>query len=86
MPCIPRAEPPPGLPESPSSHFSIIDTGRVLPNAPIGDSFGLGDAGDVLSSLDLLEPDLGVMFEFKTALTGVATSSFITPFGVLPPA
>jgi len=85
MPCTPSAEAPSVLPVSPSSHLSIIDTGRALAGAPSGTTFDIGDAGDVLSNLDLLEPDLGVMFELKNALTGVDTASFEESFDLLGP-
>lgn len=39
----------------------------------------------MLSNLDLLEPDLGVMFELKNALTGVDTSSVGQSFRFLGP-
>lgn len=87
MPWTPRAEAPSDLPINPSSQLSIIDTGRALAGGPSGAEFDIGDAGEVLSNLDLLEPDLGVMFELKNALTGVDTSSFIKSldlFGPIP--
>ena len=81
---IPKAEPTSVPPASPSSQHSIIDTGRVLAGVPFRVPFGLGDAGEILSSLAFLEPDLGVIFEFKKDLTGVAASSFDITFGVFP--
>lgn len=39
----------------------------------------------MLSNLDLLEPDRGVMFELKNALTGVDTSSLEKSFDLFSP-
>lgn len=72
-PDIPSAELPTALPETPSSHRSTIDTGLVAFGVPSGVPLGVVDA---LSTRALLEPDLGVMFELRNALTGVETSSF----------
>lgn len=60
----------------------IVDTGLKLVGVPFGVPFGV-DA--VLSTLAFLEPDLGVMFEFMNALTGVEMSSFRLPFDVRNP-
>lgn len=56
-----------------------METGRALLGVPLGVSLGVGDW---LPNLALLAPDLGVMFEFRKALTGVETSSFDGPSGV----
>ena len=71
---MPSAEPSVALPKSPSSHLSTMETGRTAFGVPFGVAFGVVDA---LSTLALLEPDLGVMLELRNALTGVETSSFV---------
>ena len=60
----------------------IVDTGLKLVGVPFGVEVGV-DA--VLSNLAFLEPDLGVMFEFMNALTGVEMSSFRVSFDVRNP-
>ena len=40
---------------------------------------------DALSTLAFLDPDRGVMFELRKALTGVATSSGNSPFSTFNP-
>lgn len=54
------------------SRFSIDGTGLGLSGVPLGVPFGVGD---VVSALAFLDPDLGVMFELKKGLAGVATQS-----------
>lgn len=64
----------------------IVEVGLELLGVPFGVRFGVEDA---LSTLALLDPDLGVMFELRNALTGVAMSPFglpvDTPFGTVRP-
>ena len=70
----PSAEFPDVLPENPSSHLSTIETGLAALGVPSGATFGVVEA---LSTLDFLEPDLGVTLELRNVLTGVETSSFV---------
>lgn len=51
----------------------MVDAGFELLGVPFGVRFGVEDA---LSTLALLDPDLGVTFALKNALTGVAMSPF----------
>ena len=57
-----------------------MELGRELRGVPSGVPVGVDDA---LSALAFLEPDLGVIFELRNALTGVSISSFL--FGVVIP-
>ena len=57
--------------------MTVVDAGLKVVGVPFGVPFGVDDA---LSTLAFLEPDLGVIFEFMNALTGVEMSSFRLPF------
>lgn len=81
-PDIPKAELPDVLGDTPSSHLSTIETGLVALGVPSGVPLGVVDA---LSTLALLGPDLGVIFELKNTLRGAETSSFVRPVGVSGP-
>lgn len=59
---------------------SAIEVGRELLGVPFGVPEGVVGA---LSTLAFLNPDRGVMFELRKALTGVEISSFVCPFGVV---
>ena len=55
-----------------------MDVGRELLGVPFGVAVGVVDA---LSTLALLDPDLGVIFELKKVFTGVEIPSLKAPFG-----
>ena len=57
-----------------------MDVGRELLGVPFGVAVGVVDA---LSTLAFLDPDLGVIFELRKALTGVEIPSFEAPLGVV---
>jgi hypothetical protein len=58
----------------------MVDKALDCTGVPVGVPTGVDDA---LSTLALLEPDLGVILEFKKADTGVEISlSLLTRFGV----
>lgn len=57
--------------------FSMEESGLELLGVTFEAPFGVDDA---LSTLAFLDPDRGVIFELKKALTGVATSSGHCPF------
>ena len=50
------------------SRLSPEETGLGTLDGPVGVPFGVGEA---VSALAFLDPDLGVIFEFKNGLTGV---------------
>ena len=58
----------------------IVDVGRDRTGVPAGVSTGVEEAE---STLAFLEPDLGVMLEFRMVVTGVAISSIMFLCGVL---
>lgn len=57
-----------------------MEFGLEFLGVPSGVSFGVDEE---LSTLAFLEPDLGVIFELRNALSGVSISSFL--FGVVLP-
>ena len=57
----------------------IMEAGLELPGVPLGVEFGVDD---VLSTRAFRDDDLGVIFELKKVLIGVAISSFDLPCGV----
>ncbi len=56
------------------SYLSIVECGLECLGVPSGVPVGVDEE---LSTLALLEPDLGVIFELRNALTGVSISSFL---------
>ena len=74
-PCVPSPAPPRTSSDT-RGNAPIVDVGFELFGVPFGVPFGVDDA---LSTLAFLDPDLGVTFELKKALTGVAMSSFGLP-------
>ena len=72
-PCIPSPAKPFASP-LPCPDVSIVGFGLEFLGVPSGVPVGVEDA---LSTLAFLDPDLGVIFELRNALTGVSMSSFL---------
>ncbi len=64
----------------PCPDLSTIELGLEFLGVPSGVPVGVDEE---LSTLAFLEPDLGVIFELRNALTGVSIPSFL--FGVVIP-
>lgn len=58
------------------SRFSTEETGLGTLDVPVGVPFG---AGEAVSALAFLDPDLGVIFELKYGLTGVGPAPSMEP-------